>query len=108
MKEDIRDYAKIGLVHHMLYPDCVKDADYHTETLLKFIQRKDIETFDCFLPYGKERRRRISESIRESGKEVVYSLHIFPLRKISLASFSAFLRRMGFCSIFFPALCVGM
>ncbi len=86
MNEDIRKYAKIGLVHHMLYPDSVKDPDYHTETLLKFIQRKDIETFDCFMPYGKERRKRIADSIRNIGKEAAYSLHIFPLRKISLAS----------------------
>lgn len=51
MKKDIREYARIGLVHHMLYPECKKDPDYHVETLLEFIKRKDIETFDCYIPY---------------------------------------------------------
>ena len=86
MIDDIRKYAKIGLVHHLLYPDCTKDPDYHTDTLLKFIQRKDIETFDCFMPFGSERRKKIINGIKSTGKEVAYSLHAFPLRKISLAS----------------------
>ncbi|MHB8278394.1 MAG: sugar phosphate isomerase/epimerase family protein [Candidatus Humimicrobiaceae bacterium] len=86
MKEDICEYARIGLVHHMLYPEGVKDPDYHVETLLEFIQRKDIETFDCYIPYGEERRRKVIDRIRNCGKEVVYDLHTFPSRKISLGS----------------------
>lgn len=86
MKEDIRKYAKLGLVHQMLYPECTKDPDCHVETLLEFINRKDIETFDCCIPYGEERREKVIDRIRNCGKEVVYSLHLFPNRKISLAS----------------------
>jgi len=86
MKEDIRKFARIGLVHHLLYPDCIKDPDYHVKTLLEFIQRKDIETFDCCIPYGEERRKKVIDRVRNSGKEVVYALHLFPNRKISLAS----------------------
>lgn len=86
MKENIRNYARIGLVHHMLYPECTKDPDYHVETLLEFIQRKDIETFDCCIPYGEKRRKRLIDSVKNSGKEVVYALHLFPLREVSLSS----------------------
>jgi len=86
LKEDIREYARIGLVHHMLYPECTKDPDFHVETILEFIQRKDIESFDCYIPYGEKRRRKLIDRIKNCGKEVVYSLHVFPSRKISLAS----------------------
>lgn len=86
MKEDIRKYAKIGLVHHMLYPECTKDPDYHLETLLNFIRRKDIESFDCYIPYGEKRRRKLIYKLRYCGKEIVYTLHVFPSKKISLGS----------------------
>ena len=86
MREDISEYARIGLVHHMLYPECMKDPDYHVETLLEFIQRKNIETFDCYIPYGEERRKKLIGRIKNCGKEVVYCLHVFPSRKISLGS----------------------
>lgn len=88
MKDDIRSYARIGLVHHLLFPRCMDDADHHTDTLEAFVSRQDIETFDCCLPYGETRRERLIPAIRESGKEVVYAAHLFPLRKISLATTS--------------------
>ncbi|MBQ8140659.1 MAG: TIM barrel protein [Clostridia bacterium] len=86
MKENIRGYAKLGLVHHLLYPKCTIDPDYHMETLLEFVQRDDIEALDCCLPYGEERRRRMIPVIRSCGKDVSYALHLFPARKISLSS----------------------
>ncbi|MFA7673513.1 MAG: TIM barrel protein [Clostridia bacterium] len=86
MKEDIRSYAKLGLVHHMLYPKCTCDADFHMDTLIEFSRRKDIETFDCCLPYGDERRERITEELLKCDKQIVYALHLFPSRKISLSS----------------------
>lgn len=86
MRESIREYAKLGLVHHMLYTDCVKDPDYHSETLEKFAVRDDIEAFDCCLPYGSERRKRLIPTVRGCGKDVAYALHLFPSRKISLSS----------------------
>jgi len=87
MKDDIREYARLGLVHHMLYPECMDDPDAHVRTLEAFIQRGDIETFDCCLPYGQERRERLIPQIRTCGKEhVTFATHFFPLRKIGLSS----------------------
>jgi sugar phosphate isomerase/epimerase len=86
MKENIRTYAKIGLVHHLLYPKCIIDPDYHTDTLEEFINRTDIETLDCCVPYGDERRIRLINQLRHCSKEIVYALHLFPSRKISLSS----------------------
>jgi len=84
MTGDIRDNARLGLVHHMLYPSCMEDSDDHLRTLLKFVERDDIETFDCCLPYGSDRRRRLVPAIRDSGKEdITFATHLFPLRKLA-------------------------
>lgn len=86
MKGNIREYAKLGLVHHLLYPRCTTDAQYHADTLEAFVARDDIEALDCCLPYGEAYRKRLAPIVRDCGKDVAYALHLFPARKISLAS----------------------
>lgn len=86
MRQNIRDYARLGLVHHLLYPECVDDAKCHFDTLSEFVQRNDIETFDCCIPFEKPYKQKAIEAVKNSGKEAVYSMHVFPLRKISLGS----------------------
>ena len=86
MKEDIRAFAKLGLVHHLLYPRCTLDARYHADTLKQFVQRRDIEAFDCCVPYDDALRKELIPVIKNCGKDVSYSLHLFPARKIPLSS----------------------
>lgn len=87
MKTPIEQFARIGLVHHMLYPACLTDPDDHVRTLLQFIARDDIETFDCCLPYGQARQDQLIPAIRQCGKQdVAFAVHLFPMRKISFAS----------------------
>lgn len=87
MNDDLRQYARVGLVHHMLYPRCMEDPDDHLQTLSAFVQRADIETFDCCLPYGGERRAKLIPLIRDSGKEaIVFATHLFPLRKLGFTT----------------------
>ena len=87
VKEEIRDYAKLGYVHHTLYPDSQFDPDDHVETLLRFVSRGDMDTFDFCLPYGEERRRGLIRAIRACGKDdITLTTHLFPLRKIPLGS----------------------
>ena len=86
MNGDIRDYVKLGLVHHMLYPECSGDPEMHVKTLLEFIKRTDIETFDCCLPYGSKYRQQLIPAIRESGKTVCFAIHFYPLRSLPLAA----------------------
>jgi len=87
MREDIRRYARLGLVHHMLYPKCMEDPDDHVRTLLEFVRRADIETLECCLPYGTERRRTLIPAVRGCGKQdVAFALHLFPLRKLSFTT----------------------
>ena len=84
---NIKEYAKLGLVHHLLYPECTIDRDYHIKTLNDFVQREDIEALDCCIPYGDEYRNSgIIETVKNCGKDVGYALHLFPARKISLST----------------------
>jgi len=83
MNGDLQEYACIGAVHHMLYTRCLADPDYHVQTLQAFAANKAIETMDCCLPYGDERRQRLIAAIRASGRrDVAYALHNFPARKL--------------------------
>lgn len=89
MDEPIRDYARLGLVHHMLYPECMVDSDLHEQTLAAFVGRRDMETFDCCLPYGRARRERLVPLVRDSGKQAVtFATHLYPLRKLSFCTTS--------------------
>ena len=88
MKTNIREYAKLGLVHHMLYPECINDPEDHTKTLLEFIKRPDIETFDCCLPYGAQYRRPLVRAIKNCGKTVCFAIHLYPMRSFPLAAVS--------------------
>lgn len=84
MTGDIRDYARLGLVHHMLYPKCMEDPEDHVRTLSEFVRRDDIETLDCCLPYGEKRRATLIPLVRACGKTVTFAIHLFPLRKLGL------------------------
>ena len=86
MNGDIRTYARLGLVHHMLYPEAVADPKLHVDTLFEFIKRTDIETFDCCLPYGHPCRDGLVTEIRRCGK-VDIAFAMFPMRRLSLAAF---------------------
>ena len=86
MNENIREYAKIGLVHHLLYPECGEDPEIHVATLLEFLKRSDIETLDCCLPYGEEHRSKLIPAIRSCGKTVSFAIHFYPLRNLPLAA----------------------
>jgi sugar phosphate isomerase/epimerase len=87
VKESINTYARIGLVHHMLYPESNSNPEAHFKTLMDFIKRNDIETFDCCLPYDKDKRKLLAEAIRNCGKtDIVFAIHFFPFKKFHLAS----------------------
>jgi sugar phosphate isomerase/epimerase len=89
MKSDLTRYARLGLVHHMLYAQAVNDPEYHVSTLEHLLRRPDIETLDCCLPYGQRRQEKLVRAIRASGKEhVAFAVHLFPYRKFSFAATS--------------------
>ncbi len=89
MKSPITQYARLGLVHHMLYPDCGEHPDEHLATLKALAARPDIETFDCCLPYDPAARAELIPVLRHCGKtDIAFATHFFPLRKLSFCSTS--------------------
>jgi sugar phosphate isomerase/epimerase len=56
------------------------------DSLPRLLDRRDIETVDCCLPYPGPARDRLVPILRNSGKEIVYAIHGFPLDKIRLGS----------------------
>ena len=59
MNESIRKFARLGLSHFLLYPKCMEDPDDHVRTLQALAKRTDIETFDCYIHYGRDRQDRV-------------------------------------------------
>lgn len=89
MKAPITDYGRLGLVHHMLYPDCAERPADHVRTLKALAARTDIETLDCCLPYDPTARDELILALRACGKtDITFATHFFPLRKISFCSTS--------------------
>ena len=85
MKGSIRDYAELGLVHHLLYNARPEDPVGHAETLRKFIQRSDIDTLDCCLPLSGD-QSTLAEAVRACGKSICFAIHFYPLRTLPLAA----------------------
>ena len=72
----------------MLWPECLSDAELHSRTLSSSVNREDIETIDCFLPYGRDRREELVCLLRDCGKELRYFIHAFPLDRFCLGTTS--------------------
>ena len=89
MSNELKNYARLGLVYQMLYWHCTVDPDYNEKTLAAFLKRTDIETFDFCLPYGRERRQRLIPAIKNAGfQRLVHATPLLPLPKLSFASVS--------------------
>ena len=85
MKGSIRDYAELGLVHHLLYNARPEAPAEHAETLRKFIRREDIDTLDCCLPLSGD-QSALAEAVHTCGKSVCFAIHFYPLRTLPLAA----------------------
>lgn len=84
---EIRSYARLGLVHHMLYPDCREHPDEHVATLAALARRPDIETFDCCLPDDPGARAELIAELRVCGKaDIAFAAHFFPWRELSFCT----------------------
>ena len=85
MKDPIRNYAELGLVHHLLYNARPEDPAGHAETLRQFIRRTDIDTLDCCLPLSGD-QSALAEAVRTCGKSICFAIHFYPLRTLPLAA----------------------
>lgn len=88
MKENIREYARIGITYHLLYPDCVHNSELHMATLPRVLDRDDIEVVDLCVPYGKDYRRRAIDLINKSNKTIIYNGYLLPLATFPFGTLS--------------------
>ena len=89
MNQPLEQFATVGLVHHLFYPDCVRDPAGHADSLEQFIERRDMQTYDLAVPYDPALRRRLIPKIRAAAErmaDTAYAIHLFPMRKISLGT----------------------
>lgn len=87
MNNSLHDYATIGLAHHLFDPTIVSDPALHADSLQRFMRRTDMDTCDLSVPWDPQLRRRVIPAIRDAGlRDVAYAIHLFPMRKVSLAT----------------------
>ena len=86
MRGDLREYAKLGLAHFMLYPQCTDSEHVLVETLIPFLERTDIEVLDYYLPYNADDRERLIPAVRACPMQKDYAVLGMPQDKISLGS----------------------
>lgn len=86
MHDDIREYAKLGFSHFMLYPTCVVSEQVLSETLVPFMQRTDIEAVDYYLPYDRAARKLLIPALRACSMHKSYAVLGLMLDKVSLGS----------------------
>lgn len=87
MTGSLRDYARLGLVHHMLHPACANDPELHRRTLLALLARDDIDTLDCCLPRDPAMQAELTAALRASRmEEIAISAHISLLRDLAFTA----------------------
>jgi len=86
MRSKLCEYARLGAVHHALYP-CKHDPVLHLETLPRVLDHPEMDVVDLTVPYGPGRRRAI-ELVRASAKMVVYNGYLMPTPLIPLGTTS--------------------
>jgi sugar phosphate isomerase/epimerase len=87
MQAPLTDFARLGLTHNSLFPT-KHDPRMHLETLLRIVDRQDIEVVDLTIPYGREYRPKAIEIVRASGKTTVYNGSLMPTPLIPLGTLS--------------------
>ena len=86
MHDDIREYAKLGFSHFMLYPTCAVGEQVLSETLVPFLQRQDFEAVDYYLPYDQAARDLLIPPLRACSMHKSYAVLGLMLDKFSLGS----------------------
>jgi sugar phosphate isomerase/epimerase len=81
----LRDVARLGLVHHMLFPEEAADPDRYANSLREFIARTDIDTFDCCAPRDIRPFAGFADLVRVHEKhDITFAIHLFPFKELSL------------------------
>lgn len=75
--EHFSSYMKLGINHHLLFPEVFKDWNAHENTLVQVLSFREFEVIDLFLCPESPRLEREIKLIQNSKKEVVYNCPLF-------------------------------
>lgn len=75
----IKQYCKLGINHHLLFPGVLKDSSLHEKTLYSLLEMDEFEVVDLSLPADGQVRKREITMLQESKKEIIYNFPLFCL-----------------------------
>jgi sugar phosphate isomerase/epimerase len=83
---------RLGINHHLLYPQSFDSADIHSATLPVLLAMEEFEVVDMFLLYKGEAAEQVVEQVLASGKEVIYNCPLMLGDDLNPHSFDATVR----------------
>ena len=69
---NLKDYVRLGLNHHLLYADVIKDSAEHLRTLEIVLFDPRLDILDMWYPW--EIKDQSLEAIKDSGKTIYYNM----------------------------------
>lgn len=69
---NFKDYMRLGINHHLLYADVIKDPAEHLRTLQLLLADPRLEIIDLWYPW--EIQEGTLKAIRDSGKTIYYNM----------------------------------
>ncbi|MBD2847534.1 TIM barrel protein [Paenibacillus sp. IB182496] len=73
MKAHWRNYMKLGINHHLLYPASFESSQAHRDSFPGLVRQEAFEVVDLFIMEGGAAEQFIVDELRASGKEAVYN-----------------------------------
>ena len=69
---NFRDYVRLGLNHHLLYADVIKDSAEHLRTLQIVLSELRLDIVDMWYPW--DIKDQALQAIKDSGKTIYYNM----------------------------------
>lgn len=70
---DWRNYLRLGINHHLLYPAVFESTIEHRDTIGRLLDMPQFDVVDMFVPEDGELLRYEADLVRRSGKSIVYN-----------------------------------
>lgn len=69
---NLKDYVRLGLNHHLLYADVIKDSAEHLRTLEIVLNDSRLDILDMWYPW--DIKDQALKAIKDSGKTIYYNM----------------------------------
>lgn len=73
MNKHWKEYFRLGINHHLLFPASFEDVQAHRDSLPAVLELEHFEIIDMFILEGGEVEREMTKLLLDSGKEAVYN-----------------------------------